>query len=69
MQCTFLLFLILYIFFPKITGDFCNWLRELPEGEDQTVNTLTPEKIRSLFDSTNASKLAKSKVVEGLRSW
>ena len=53
----------------QITGDFCSWLRELPEGEDQTVNNLTPEKIKSLFDSTNSSKLATSKVVEGLRSW
>ena len=52
----------------QITGDFCSWLRELPEGEDQTVNNLTPEKIKSLFDSTNSSKLATSKVAEGLRS-
>ena len=22
----------------QITGDFCNWLRELPKGEDTTVN-------------------------------
>ena len=57
------------IFVLQITGDFCNWLRELPEGEDQTVNSLTPEKIKSLFDSTNSSKLATSKVAEGLRSW
>ena len=53
----------------KITGDFCNWLQALPKGEDQTVNNIPPEKIKSLFDSTNSSKLATSKVVEGLRAW
>lgn len=53
----------------KITGDFCNWLQNLPPGEDQTVNNIPPEKIKSLFDSTNSSKLATSKVVEGLRAW
>ncbi len=53
----------------KITGDFCNWLQALPKGEDQTVNNIPPEKIKSLFDSTNSSKLASSKVVEGLRAW
>ena len=53
----------------QITGDFCVWLRELPEGHDQTVNNISPEKIRSMFDSANQSKLATSKVAEGLRSW
>ena len=53
----------------KITGDFCSWLKELPQGEDQTVNNISPEKIRNLFDSTNVSKSGSSKVVEGLRSW
>ena len=41
----------------------------MPQGEDQTVNNISPEKIRNLFDSTNVSKSGSSKVVEGLRSW
>ena len=41
----------------------------MPQGEDQTVNNISPEKIRNLFDSTNVSKTGSSKVVEGLRSW
>ena len=44
-------------------------MKDLPQGEDQTVNNISPEKIRNLFDSTNVSKTGSSKVVEGLRSW
>ena len=44
-------------------------MKDLPQGEDQTINNIPPEKVRSLFDSTNTSKLATSKVVEGLRAW
>jgi len=53
----------------KITGDFCVWLRELPEGDDQTVNNTSPDKIRALFDTHRNEKVATSKVAEGLRSW
>ena len=41
----------------------------MPQGEDQTINNVPPEKIRNLFDSTNVSKTGSSKVVEGLKSW
>ena len=73
-QQTFLGYILLFVYnhslkLLQITGDFCSWLRELPEGEDQTVNNLTPETIKSLFDSTNSSKLATSKVAQGLQSW
>ena len=53
----------------QITGDFCVWLRELPEGDDQTVNNVTPDKIRSLFDSRYTERLTTSKVVTALQSW
>ena len=45
------------------------WLRELPEGDDQTVNNTSPDKIRALFDTHRNEKVATSKVAEGLRSW
>ena len=32
----------------KISGDFCNWLRDLP-GEDKTVNYLVFLKLLLLF--------------------
>ena len=53
----------------QITADFCVWLRELPEGDDQTVNNIAPDKIRSMFDTHSTQKVATSKVAEGLRSW
>ena len=54
----------------KITNDFCNWLKELPKGEDMTVNNTPPDKIRLLFDSTQVTKpSSQSKVVAGLRAW
>ncbi len=55
--------------FFQISGDFCSWLRDLPEGEDDSINNTSPEKIRTLFDSTHVAKPNTSKLVEGLRSW
>ncbi len=45
------------------------WLRELPRGEDDSVNTTPEEHIRALFDTGQAANTSKSKVAEGLRSW
>ena len=54
----------------KITNDFCNWLKELPKGEDMTVNNTPPEQIRILFDASQVTKpSSQSKVVAGLRAW
>ena len=54
----------------RISNDFCNWLKELPKGDDNTVNNITPDKIRILFDSTQVTKpSSQSKVVAGLRAW
>ena len=61
--------LIFFTLIFQITGDFCVWLRELPEGDDQTVNNVTPDKIRSLFDSRYTERLTTSKVVTALQSW
>ena len=41
--------------FSQISTEFCNWLKELPHGNDDTVNNTQPEKIRALFD-TSAQK-------------
>ena len=60
---------MIFLTFLQITGDFCVWLRELPEGDDQTVNNVTPDKIRSLFDSRYTERLTTSKVVTALQSW
>ena len=54
------------IFF-QISGEFCAWLRGLPEGEDDTVNKTTPEQICALFDSAQNTNPVKSKVAEGLK--
>ena len=54
----------------NITKDFCNWLKELPRGDDNTVNNISPDKIRELFDITQVTKpSSQSKVVAGLRAW
>ena len=34
----------------KIAGEFCTWLRGLP-GEDRSVNQVSEQHLRSLFDS------------------
>ena len=39
----------------KIASDFCTWLKTLPEGETDDINTTTPEYIRQLFNLTNLS--------------
>ena len=57
------------MYFFQICSDFCVWLRELPEGEDKTVNNISPDKIRVMFDAAGSSKVATSKVAEGLRHW
>jgi hypothetical protein len=36
----------------QISGEFCAWLRGLPEGEDDTVNKTTPEYIWDQFYKT-----------------
>ena len=51
----------------QISGEFCNWLRGLPEGEDDTVNKTTPEQICALFDSAQNTNPVKSKIAEGLK--
>ena len=54
----------------RITNDFCNWLNELPKGDDNTVNNIPADKIRRLFDLTQVTKpSSQSKVVAGLRAW
>ncbi len=45
------------------------WLRDLPPGDDDTVNTTPEEHVRALFDTGQAANTAKSKVAEGLKSW
>ena len=34
----------------QISNEFCGWLRELPKGDDDTVNNTSPETIQALFD-------------------
>ena len=54
----------------RITNDFCNWLNELPKGDDNTVNNIPADKISRLFDLTQVTKpSSQSKVVAGLRAW
>ena len=53
----------------KIATEFCSWLRQLPAGEDDTVNTLPEEQVRALFDTAQAASPATSKLAEGLQSW
>ena len=57
------------LFFLKIASGFCACLRDLPKGEDDTANTMPDEHIRALFDAGQTVNPAKSKLVEGLRSW
>ena len=38
-------------------------------GADDSINTLPEEHIKALFDTGQAANPAKSKLVEGLRSW
>jgi len=35
----------------QIASDFCAWLRELPRGADETVNTTPESYVRSLFET------------------
>ena len=55
----------------KISGEFCGWLRDLPAGFDDTVNTLPDSHIRALFATGGGNTVnpQKSKVAEGLKSW
>ena len=39
----------------QISGEFCGWLRELPKGDDDTVNNTLPETVQAMFDD-NPSK-------------
>ena len=50
----------------KISGDFCNWLRDLP-GEDKTVNSLGEPQLRALFDTAQSANPGTTKLAEGLR--
>ena len=43
------------------------WLRSLPPGEDQTVNSLPQEYVRALFDTAQSANVAHSKLAEGLQ--
>ncbi|TRY73479.1 hypothetical protein TCAL_11817, partial [Tigriopus californicus] len=53
----------------KIAGEFCAWLRNLPKGTSDTVNTIPEDHIRALFDIGQAANPTKSKLAEGLMSW
>ena len=44
-------FIALYICTFQISSEFCMWLRNLPAGEDPTVNSLPQEYVRALFDT------------------
>ena len=46
---------IFRLFLFQIATDFCSWLRDLPNGEDDTVNTMPEEHIRALFDTGQAA--------------
>lgn len=43
------------------------WLRNLPSGEDQTVNSLPQDYVRALFDTAQSANVAHSKLAEGLQ--
>ena len=45
------------------------WLRNLPQGEDQTVNSLPQEYVRALFDTAQSANVAHSKIAEGLQGF
>ena len=43
------------------------WLRNLPAGEDPTVNSLPQEYVRALFDTAQSANVAHSKIAQGLQ--
>jgi amino acid transporter len=65
-----IIIIIILFFFLQIAGDFCAWLRQLPEGEWNTLNELPEEHVRALFATGQcATNPARSKLAEGLKSW
>ena len=51
----------------QISSEFCMWLRNLPAGEDPTVNSLPQEYVRALFDTAQSANVAHSKIAQGLQ--